>query len=131
MLSFRSRYLASVRIEFRYVDTPPTFSEMDILLSFKITIKLVSRCAALFSASYAIPPVREPSPITDTTVCLSPKRSLACARPSPAEIEVELCPVSKLSQSLSFRFGKPLIPPNLRSISKPSLLPVSILCVYD
>ena len=40
--------------------------------------------------------------------------SLALTIPSPAEMDVELCPVSKQSHSLSLRFGKPLMPPNLR-----------------
>ena len=48
-----------------------------------------------------------------------------------SEMEVELCPVSKQSHSLSLRFGKPLMPPNFRKLAKPSLLPVKILCVYD
>ena len=46
-----------------------------------------------------------------------------------SDMEVELCPVSKLSQLLSQRFGKPLIPPNLRRFAKFSLRPVSSLCV--
>ena len=54
--------------------------------------------------------VREPSPITDTMVCFPPVISLALTSPRPAEIEVELCPVSKTSHMLSLRFGKPLRP---------------------
>ena len=53
----------------------------------------------------------------------SPKQiSVLLHNPSPAEIDVELCPVSKQSQSLSFRFGKPLIPPYCRRSSNPSFL---------
>ena len=48
------------------------FSEIDMLLSFKIMIKFVSILAALFSASYAIPPFSAPSPITETTVLVLP-----------------------------------------------------------
>ena len=47
----------------------------------------------------------------------------------PAEMEVELCPVLKLSQGLSALFGKPLIPPNCLKSSK-SFLPLRILWVY-
>ena len=47
---------------------PPTFGEMDILLSFRIIVKLLFSEAALFKASRASPPVRDPSPITDTTL---------------------------------------------------------------
>ena len=63
---------------------------MDILLSFKTIIKLVSIRDELFNASYAIPPVREPSPITETMVFFSPFSSLALTKPNPAEIDVEL-----------------------------------------
>ena len=92
-------------------------------------MKLVSSFPALFSASYAIPPVMAPSPMTDTTVWSSPWISLAFTRPRPAEMEVELCPVSKASQLLSLRLGKPLMPRNCRRPSNPSLRPVRILCV--
>ena len=54
---------------------------------------------------------------------------LVCEDLSPAEMEVELCPVSKLSHSLSFRLGKPLMPPYLRRCSKPSRRPVRSLWV--
>ncbi len=108
---------------------PPTFSEIDILLSFKTMIKFFLRRDALFSASYAIPPVREPSPITEIIVFSSLRRSLALTSPSPAEMEVELCPVSKQSHSLSFRLGNPLMPPYFLKLSKPERLPVSNLCV--
>ena len=46
-----------------------TFSEMDMLLSLSTMIKLLFRRDALFSASYAMPPVSEPSPMIDTTLC--------------------------------------------------------------
>ena len=84
---------------------------------------------ALFSASYAMPPVSAPSPMTEITYSSVPRRSLAATRPIPAEMEVELCPVSKQSQSLSFLLGKPLMPPYLRSPSKPDFLPVRSLWV--
>ena len=63
-------------------------------------------------ASYAIPPVREPSPITAMTSLSSPFISLAAAMPQASERDVVECPVSKMSCSDSFAFGKPLIPPN-------------------
>ncbi len=124
-----SRYLSAVLILFKYFDTPPTFSEMDILLSFKIIIKFFFKREALFNASYAIPPVSEPSPITETIVCSSSRKSRAFTSPKPADMEVELCPVSKQSHSLSFLFGKPLIPPYFLKCSNPERLPVSNLCV--
>ena len=100
-----------------------------MLLSFNTTMKLVSRVDALFNASYAIPPVREPSPMTDTMVSEPPDKSRAFTIPSPADMEVELCPVSKQSQSLSFRLGKPLMPWYFLKVSNPSFLPVRILWV--
>ena len=47
----------------------------------------------------------------------------------PAEIEVELCPVSNASHLLSFLLGNPLIPPYFLRSSNPSFLPVRSLCV--
>ena len=66
------------------------FFDMDMLLSFRITIKFVFSSAALFNASNAIPPVSAPSPITDMILFVPPERSLALTYPSPAEIDVEL-----------------------------------------
>ncbi len=51
MVKARDRYMSAVRILFRYLETPPTFSEMDILLSFSTIMKLVSSREALFNAS--------------------------------------------------------------------------------
>ena len=48
---FRSRYPSPVRIPFKYRDIPPTFSEMDMLLSFNIMMRFFFMRAALFSAS--------------------------------------------------------------------------------
>ena len=80
-------------------------------------------------AVFAIPPVSAPSPITEITEYSSPVISRAWAIPSPAEIEVELCPVSNASYGLSFRFGNPLIPPNWRRSSNPAFLPLKSLWV--
>lgn len=52
------------------------------LLSFKMMMRFESRKPALFSASYAIPPVMAPSPITDTTWLFFPSMSLATAIPA-------------------------------------------------
>ena len=48
-------------------ETPPTFFEIDIVLSFRTIIKLPFTRDALFNASYAIPPVSAPSPMTEIT----------------------------------------------------------------
>jgi hypothetical protein len=45
----------------------PTDGEIDIELSFRMTIILVPRCPAWFIASNAIPAVIEPSPMIATT----------------------------------------------------------------
>ena len=68
----------------------------------------------------------EPSPMTAITCSFPPVRSLAFASPNAAEMEVELCPAAKASQSLSVGLGKPLSPSSCRRWSKPSFLPVSI-----
>ena len=67
--------------------------------------------------------------MTETIVCVPPCRSLARTRPSPAEMEFEAWPVSKLSQSDSERFGNPDIPWYCRSVSNPAFLPVRSLWV--
>ena len=102
---------------------------MDIWLSFKTITRFDFNLAALFNASNAIPPDSAPSPITAKTLLFSFLRSLAFAIPRARLIEVELCPVSNASQSLSLLFGNPLIPPNCLNVSKPAFLPVSSLCV--
>ena len=43
---------------------------------------------ALFMASYAMPPVSDPSPTIETTLKSLPAKSRAAAIPSPAEIAV-------------------------------------------
>ena len=65
--SFSSAYPSFVRTLLRYFDIPPTFLEMDISLSFRTIMKFFLIWAALFNASYAIPPVRAPSPMTEIT----------------------------------------------------------------
>ena len=49
-----------------------------------------------------------------TAICcfsISPLRFEAIAIPNAADIAVELCPTPNVSNTLSLRFGKPLIPP--------------------
>ena len=66
-LFLKSLYASAVRKPERYWLMPPTFSEIDILLSFSTIIKLPLTLEALLSASYAMPPVSAPSPMTETT----------------------------------------------------------------
>ena len=81
-----------VMILFKYPERAPTAGEIENSLSFKTTMRSFFDCPAWFSASNAIPPASEASPITTTTFFFSFFRSLARARPSPTEIDVELWP---------------------------------------
>ena len=99
----------------------------EVLLSFSTTRQPVLISAILFMASYTIPPVKEPSPITAAIFSFVPLILLAHAIPSAAEIDVELCPVLNASHGLSLVFGKPLIPPNCLRVPISFFLPVSIL----
>ena len=81
----------------KYLAIEPTFLDIDILLSFNITIKFLFDLPALFSPSYASPPVRAPSPITAITCPGSPDNSFALEIPKAAEIEVLLWPALKAS----------------------------------
>ena len=66
----------------------PTFFEIDMSLSFRITRKSLSEAPALFKPSKAIPPVIPPSPMTAMALFgdfLSLKASLI---PNAAEIDV-------------------------------------------
>ena len=69
------------------------------------TIRRSAWTAMLFSASQAMPPVRAPSPITETTVRFSPRSRKALASPSPQLSEVEACEFSTQSCSDSAREG--------------------------
>ena len=99
-------------------------------MSFKTITKFLFNAATLFKASKASPPVSAPSPITATTLSSLPFNLFAVAIPNAAEIDVELCPVSNESASLSFLFGNPLNPSKHLNVVKSSFLPVRILCVY-
>ena len=87
-----------------------------------------SRAPALFNASYAMPALMAPSPITHTTLLSRLARSRATAMPRPAEIEVEECAAPNGSYSLSARRVKPESPPGARSVRMRSRRPVMILC---
>jgi hypothetical protein len=91
--------LAAEKVRLRRDESAPTLCEMDISLSLRITIRSLSLCEspAWFKPSKASPAVIEPSPMTATTLAGSLFRRLAQAMPKPAEMEVLLCPVVKLS----------------------------------
>ncbi len=75
----------------------PTFSEIDMSLSLRITIRLAPECFTLFRASKAMPPVIAPSPMMATARPGLPRWRSATAIPSAAEIEVEEWAVPKAS----------------------------------
>ncbi len=106
----------------------PTGGEIDMSLSLSTTSMSVCDTPALFSASNAMPALIAPSPITATQLRCSPLSLAAVAMPSAAAIEVDECAVPKVSYSLSSRRGKPLTPPNWRSVCMRSRRPVRILC---
>ena len=74
---FSPVYPGAVRRPPRYWDTPPTLREMLMLLSLRMMMKFLVILDALFSASYAMPPVSAPSPMTAATLKLPPCRSRA------------------------------------------------------
>ena len=76
-------------------------------LSFRMTIKRDFIDPALFIASYAMPAVIDPSPITAMQLLFSEAKSLATANPRAAEIEVAACAAPKGSYSLSDLLVKP------------------------
>jgi hypothetical protein len=83
----------------------PTFSLIDMPLSLNTTSMFGSTSPPWLSASNAMPAVIAPSPITATTLRVSPLRWAAIAMPSAAEIEVDEWPTPKVSYSLSSRRG--------------------------
>ena len=85
----------------------PTGGAMDISLSFKITISRFSRCPALFIASYAMPALMAPSPMTATTLWCFWLRSRAAAIPSAADIDVDEWAAPKGSYALSVLLVNP------------------------
>ena len=97
-------------------------------LSLSTTSRRPSATPALFRASKAMPAVMAPSPMMATALRWSPLIFAASAMPSAAEMLVDECAVPKVSYSLSLRRGKPLMPPNWRSVFMRSRRPVRILC---
>ena len=75
-----------------------------------------------------MPAVMAPSPMMATAVRFSPWMCEASAMPKAAEMLVEEWAVPKVSNSLSSRRGKPLMPPNWRKPPMRSRRPVRILC---
>ena len=65
------------------------------------------RPEALFMASYAMPALIDPSPITAITLLSPPFRSRDTANPSAAEIDVAACAAPNGSNLLSARLVKP------------------------
>lgn len=57
----------------------------------------LSRKPAWFMASYAMPPVMAPSPMTEMTLLRLPLASRPTAMPSPAEMLVDEWPAPKAS----------------------------------
>jgi hypothetical protein len=108
-------------------ESAPTLGEIDISLSFRTTMKLRWRYPAWFSPSKATPPVRAPSPTTDTTLPSWPRWRLPSTMPTPAETAVEACPTPKASCSDSSRSGKPASPPSVRMVWNRSRRPVRSL----
>src|SRR3546814_4731262 len=76
-------------------------------LSLRVTISRLPADWALFIASYAMPADIAPSPMTAIALPFCPDSRLAVAKPSAAEIDVELCAAPNGSYSLSERFVKP------------------------
>ena len=102
---------------------------MLMLLSLRMMSMSLGVVDTLLSPSKASPPLMAPSPIIATTCLLPlPVFFAASAIPSAAEIELEACPQTKLSYSLSNGDGKGIIPFSLRLVQKRSFLPVRILC---
>src|SRR5204862_165213 len=104
--SRRCAYTRPESTRAKWLERAPTFSEIDMSLSLRITSRSAGSEPAWFSASNAMPAVMAPSPMTATTRRSSPVRAAATAMPSAAEIEVLEWPTPKVSYSLSWRAGK-------------------------
>ena len=108
--------------------TAPTFCEMLMPLSLSTTVMGDSRCPAWFNASYAMPPVMAPSPITATMRrSRRPLTRMASARPTAYEMLVLAWPAPITSCSLSSRRRKPDMPSYCRSVGNWPRRPVSSL----
>ena len=91
---------------------------------------LVSKKPAWFMASYAMPPVMAPSPMTATQWLRRPRWSRPTAMPRAAETEVDEWPAPKASYSDSARLVKPDRPPVWRMVGMRGRRPVKILWPY-
>ena len=107
MQLFDLLYVFFILIFVSNAGTPPTFLDILISLSFNITVILELLLPASFNASIAIPPVNEPSPITAITWLFLFSKAFALAIPKATDIDVLLCPVSKLSYFDSDILGNP------------------------
>ena len=95
-LGFWKTWLVIILLKYVYI--APTLGEIDIWLSFRITINLEgSSHPAWFKPSKASPAVIAPSPIIATVYPSSFFRSFATLIPKAADIEVELWPAPKWS----------------------------------
>ena len=79
-------------------------------------------------ASYAMPALIAPSPITAIALPGRPLSRFATANPSAAEIEVDECAAPNGSYSLSERLVNPDSPPPCRNVRIRSRRPVRTLC---
>ena len=75
-----------------------------------------------------MPALIAPSPITAIARPGWSASLFATAKPSAAEIEVELCAAPNGSYSLSLRLVKPERPPPMRRVRMRLRRPVTILC---
>lgn len=90
---------------------PPTFSLIDMLLSFRI-ITMGSPLAAGVRKSLVRQTAGKRAVADDgDNVITPPVTSLALAIPSATETEFDACPAINASSSLSDGFGKPDSPP--------------------
>ncbi len=119
-----------VSILLRYAERAPTFREMDILLSFRTTMRSFPSWPAWLRPSKASPAVIAPSPMTAITLNFSPSRSLASIMPVAAEMEVELWPVPKASYGLSSILGNPERPLCCLRVENCPYRPVRSLWAY-
>ena len=86
---------------------PPTFSEMDMWLSLSTMMKLLFSCCGIVQgfkghAARSERRLRSPKPLCNPL----PEAPWPGHSPRPAEIEVELCPVSNASQLAFLSLGK-------------------------
>ena len=108
---------------------PPTFERMLMALSLSTTTIGSPLCPAFESPLVGEPAGERPVAYDDGDVIVVPSLVRARAMPSATATLFEACPAMKASASLSAGLGKPETPPLWRSLAKPSMRPVSSLCV--